>query len=262
MFDSVLVGVDDGQGGRDAIALTKVLAAPGARVTLAHVYGRTAGGPGAAVTVPLELEQAERLLADALDDVPGPGETALICDTSVGRGLRELAEDRGTQLLVIGATHRHLLGRTLIGDDTAAALKRAPCSVAVAPAGYANRPVQPSRIGVGYDGSPESEHALAAGQQLANRYGSTVKALSVVPRLDAAPAKPRRERERFEGEVACGEPGPGLARFSEEFDLLVIGARRRGPVSRLLSGSAAKYLARHTNCPLLALPQGGIATAA
>jgi hypothetical protein len=39
VFDNVVIGVDGRSGGRDAIALAKRLAAPDARVTLAHVYG-------------------------------------------------------------------------------------------------------------------------------------------------------------------------------------------------------------------------------
>ena len=38
MFDNVLVGVDDGEGGRDAIALARMLAAQGSKLTLAQVY--------------------------------------------------------------------------------------------------------------------------------------------------------------------------------------------------------------------------------
>ena len=58
---------------------------------------------------------------------------------SVGRGLHELAELIGADLLVIGSSRRGLLGRVLIGDDTRAALNGAPCAVAIAPAGYSRR---------------------------------------------------------------------------------------------------------------------------
>jgi hypothetical protein len=38
MFTKVLVGVDGQQSGRDAIALATRLAAPGAAITLVHIY--------------------------------------------------------------------------------------------------------------------------------------------------------------------------------------------------------------------------------
>ncbi len=45
LFDRVLVGVDGREGGRDAIALARKVAAPNAEIPLAHVYGgRTMGG--------------------------------------------------------------------------------------------------------------------------------------------------------------------------------------------------------------------------
>jgi nucleotide-binding universal stress UspA family protein len=39
MFNKIVVGVDGRQGGRDAIELARLLARPGATITLAHVHG-------------------------------------------------------------------------------------------------------------------------------------------------------------------------------------------------------------------------------
>ena len=64
MFDNVIVGIDGHQGGRDAVALARQLAAPGGRLTLAHVYGgHTIGGRASAMAVPLEREAGERFTA-------------------------------------------------------------------------------------------------------------------------------------------------------------------------------------------------------
>ena len=38
MFNKVVVGVDEHQGGHDAVALAKQLAAPAGEVTLAHIH--------------------------------------------------------------------------------------------------------------------------------------------------------------------------------------------------------------------------------
>ena len=38
MFDNVLVGVDGQQGGRDAIALARMLVADGGKLTFGYVY--------------------------------------------------------------------------------------------------------------------------------------------------------------------------------------------------------------------------------
>src|SRR5579875_2513600 len=147
MFDKVLVGIDGRQGGRDATALAQRLAPAGGRITLAHVYGGpTAGGRAAALARP-----------------------------------HALAERRRAELLVVGSCHRGMLGRVLLGDDTARSLNGAPCAVAVAPHGYAaSAPQRLARIGVGWDGSPESALAVHVARGLAARHESTISALAVV----------------------------------------------------------------------------------
>ena len=40
-----------------------------------------------------------------------------------------------------------------------------------------------------------------------------------------------------DGDMAYGQPGPELARFSRDLDLLVVGSRRLGPMDRLIEGS-------------------------
>jgi hypothetical protein len=38
MFDNVVVGIDDGDGGRDALALARLLVADNGKLTLTQVY--------------------------------------------------------------------------------------------------------------------------------------------------------------------------------------------------------------------------------
>ncbi len=275
MFTNVLVGVDGRQGGRDAIALAKLLAVPEAQMTLAHVYGGpTVGGRATALAMPLEQESSERLLAHALVEAGVPTKTASVCESSVGRGLHELAEEGDADLLVIGSCRRGLLGRVFLGNDTVSALNGAPCAVAIAPSGYAAIAHRLSVLGVGYDGSPESEQALAAARTLAARGGATIKAMAVVslhslPYGEPIPAnwpevasrlideEHRRLRglEDVEGDVSYGEPSEELASFAESVDLLIVGSRSYGPVERLFNGSTSNYLARRSSGPLLVLPR-------
>jgi nucleotide-binding universal stress UspA family protein len=274
MLDKILVGVDGRHGGRDAIALARRLAAPGAEVTLVHVYGcPTAGGRAAALAIPLELESAEQLLKHAARESGMPAETATVCELSVGRGLHELAERRRAELLVVGSCHRGMLGRVLLGDDTGRALNGAPCAVAIAPAGYVeSAPQCLARIGVGCDASPESAWALQVAHALAAEHESTIRALAVVslqsiPYGEWIPEQwPKiagqlvvdelarlSELEGVEGDATYGDPGEALAAFSAELDLLILGSRGYGPVGRLFNGSTSNYLARRSRCPLLVL---------
>jgi nucleotide-binding universal stress UspA family protein len=56
--------------------------------------------------------------------------------------------------------------------------------------------------------------------------------------------------------VIRGEPGPALVDFADsEDDLLIVGAGRRGALSRLWRGRVARYCLRRARCPVLAIPQ-------
>lgn len=138
MFKDILVGVDE-CGGPDAIVLAKTLISANGRITLAHVARRdsylaqaiAAAGPDATRS----YEQARRddalqLLGSARDrsltDESGLDvELRYVSSGSVGRGLHELAEETGADLIVLGSSRRGLLGRVLLGDDTRAALNGA-----------------------------------------------------------------------------------------------------------------------------------------
>lgn len=55
--------------------------------------------------------------------------------------------------------------------------------------------------------------------------------------------------------IAEGNPGWVLVRAaSRPDDVLVIGAGRRGPVSRLWHGGVSRYCLAHAGCPVIAVP--------
>jgi len=272
MFERVLVGVDGRQGGRDAIALARRLADPGATLTLANVcermYVPARTGPGE------NREAAERMLAAEAPSSEAGAELVVVESTSPARGLHELAEDSDTDLLVLGSCHRGALGRATLGDDTRAGVNGAPCAVAVAPHGYAavTRPL--ASIGVAYNGTPESERALAAARELAARTSARITALRIVTPpsylytgilppagvgtdelVDAAEAQ-MDALEGIETEARYGAIDPDLEQFSKEVDLLALGSRGYGPAMRLIEGSTSRYLLRHSRAPLLVLPRG------
>jgi nucleotide-binding universal stress UspA family protein len=273
MFKNVIVGVDGQEGGRDAIALAKILRAEHSKLTLAYVYSgdahvwRGSSPPYDAA----ESERTQELLEKAREEAGVDADLKWEGSSSVGRGLHELAEAVGADLLIIGSSRRGLLGRVLIGDDTRAALNGAPCAVAIAPAGYSMHPVVMREVGLGYNGSPESEHALALARELAAEHGTRLSAFEAVyvpARLYAAPAYPdhtaieemvEAARERIarldgvEPHAAYGQPGEELALYSASLDLLVVGSRSYGPLGRLVHGSTAQQLARTARCPLLVI---------
>ena len=183
MFRQVLVGVDDDQGGRDAIALGKLLAGTDGALTFGHIFHADTSVPwGFQDPTKTQQEDESRQLLERI-----AGEAGVSAHLrwhgapSVGRGLHELAEAINADLLVVGSSRRALLGRVRLADDTRAALNGAPCAVAVAPAGYASEPSVVREIGVGYDGSPESTRAVAVARALAAELGTKLSAFQAVP---------------------------------------------------------------------------------
>jgi nucleotide-binding universal stress UspA family protein len=273
MFKNVIVGVDQHDGGRDAITLAKTLVANDGELTLAYVH-HGYPVPARDTSVAYEAEEHERALELLEKERAEAGIEAQLRPTgspSVGRGLHELAEASGADLLVVGSTCRGLLGRVLVGDDTRAALNGAPCAVAIAPAGYSQHPHMMREIGVGYNGSRESEHALEVARKLAHEHGAKLSAFEAVS-LPAylymggpAPVdlsikdavKDARSRITRLGEIdahaAYGRPSEELAVYSASLDLLIVGSRDYGPVGRLVHGSTSQQLARTARCPLLVL---------
>lgn len=271
MFTNVVVGVDR-HGGRDAIALANRLLARDGELTLAHVFpGTPHVWQGPPQFEPPERREAALMLDRAAADSGVDPSIRWREDDSTGRGLHELCEIVEADLLVVGSSRRGLLGRVLLGDDTHAAINGAPCPVAVAPAGYVDRPIAMREIGVAYNGSPESEHAIATARELAAEsgarlsafhavsiptYGALASPVGISDMFEELVSKARAQIEALGGVQAhavYGSPVEELAIYSASLDLLVVGSRGYGPLGRLVHGSTSQQLARVARCPLLIL---------
>jgi nucleotide-binding universal stress UspA family protein len=280
VFHNVLVGVDGRSNGRDAITLASRLADPDATLTLAHVHGGlshlvTSGLTHTGGEASQELLERERS-AGGVD-----AQLISVTAPTPGEGLHQQAERQGADLLVVGSSDRAVFGRAMLGDDTRAALNGAPCAVAIAARGYAEQPSTLGVIGVAYNGTPESEAALAAARTLAARLKSTISALDVVSlpayALTGAAMAPlgtgemikavvdeARDRinalPHIDAQAVYGIPGEELATYSEKVDLLIVGSRGYGPIRRLILGSTSNYLQRHARCCLLVMPRASNGT--
>ena len=272
MFSSVLVGVDAHGAGRDAIALARLLLAKDGELTLAHISSGDAHVWRRSNTdrYQVQREQALESLENARRVAGVEAHLRWRHSYSVGRGLHELCELVGADLLVVGSSRHELLGRVLIADDTRAALNGAPCAIAIAPAGYAEQPVAMREIGVGYNGSPESEHAVSVARRVAAEHGAKLSAFEAVSLPTyafiegSAPidrtideliqdARERIATLGIEAHAVYGLPVEELALYSASLDLLIVGSRDYGPIGRLVHGSTSHQLARAARCPLLVL---------
>jgi nucleotide-binding universal stress UspA family protein len=276
MFKNVLVGVDGRPNGRDAIALASRLVDSQGELTLVHVHSGALrpvhiATPG---LLAAEREGSRQLLERERATVGVAAELVSVVALSPGGGLHLQAEEQGADLIVVGSTSHGAFGRAMLGNDTRAALNGAPCAVAIASLGYAEHPSPIARVGVAYDGSPESKAALAMARVLAETSGATVHALEVVSipayafsglvppvteesvemMLQEATSRVQ-ELAGVEGRVVYGLAGEELAAFGDDVDILVVGSRSYGPVRRLVLGSTSDYLERHARCSLLVLPR-------
>jgi nucleotide-binding universal stress UspA family protein len=282
MFDKVIVGVGDEDAGRDAVGLATLLGCGQRPLALAYVE-RVALVPAdsPAASQSAECRRAMQRLASLAVEAGVGAELSCVQAPSVASGLHELAASRRADLLVIGASGRDELDRALVGDDTREVLSHAPCAVAVASTGFATRPPIMHRIGVAYDGSPESEQALALARRLARDRDAALSAFHAVPEplyserrptgarvvndpwsvpaeTDEAVEKARSQIAQLgdvEPVAASGDPAKELARYAASVDLLVIGSHRYGPLELwMFDPSTAQQLADSAPCPLLVLP--------
>jgi nucleotide-binding universal stress UspA family protein len=276
MFENVLVGVDGRPTGRDAIALSKRLVSSGGQLTLLHAHAPDVPILGALSHELMRVARTsgERLLAEERERAGVEATLVSVASDSPGAALHVHAESQAADLIVVGSCRRGPFGRVMVGDDTRAALNGSPCAVAVATRGYADEPRPLERVGVAYNGSPESRRALEVARQIAASTDASVKALEVVgiptyayagaaapidetigPILEEASQR-MHSLPGVEGRAAYGITGEELAAFGDEVDILVVGSRSYGPLRRLIAGSTTNYLERHARCSLLILPRG------
>ena len=176
MYRKIIVGYDGTDQAKDALAFARLLAdISGAELYLGAVSSLRVPIRGGFSPVSSEAElELELGLAEAATSI---GATARAVQSgSPAHGLHDLAEEIDADLLVVGSSKRGRIGRTLFGNVGVALMHGSPCSVAIAPRGYAEQP-EPcvATIVVGYDGSPESRLALEEACQLARASGASLK---------------------------------------------------------------------------------------
>ncbi|HWB68448.1 MAG TPA: universal stress protein [Solirubrobacterales bacterium] len=119
-----------------------------------------------------------------------------------GEDLAQLAHAEEADLVVLGSTHRGSVGRIVPGATVGRLLADAPCAVAVAPPGFADRGGAASSwrplsgdhddigmrvVGVGYDGSHAAGEALRIAADLAIPNGAALRVYSVARKYARLP---------------------------------------------------------------------------
>jgi nucleotide-binding universal stress UspA family protein len=283
----ILVGLALREDDAAPLALARRLAAlGGAPLVLVNAvpHDTPARFPTPEYAHALRDDAASRLdaVASELDDAPDV--STVVCVGSPAGALHDMAEERRAAAVVVGSTHRGALGRLLIGEVGAGLLHGSRCPVAIAPRRYEERAQGSAleRIGIAFDGSPESHAALEAAIAIALRTGGFVHSFTVLEPLDWSPSltrpglmppaefdQARRESAqttaehpleaipeglRGASEVLHGSVVDALSAVSSELDVLVCGSRGYGALRRVMAGSVARGLAHRAECPLIVIP--------
>ena len=287
---TILVGVDPSERARDALAFAREAAvASGATVVVAHTFPYDEKPSRANLGFRHFLEQDALALVGKLGRALGAeiGEervrTAFAPGGSAAHGLHDLAERERAAMIVVGSSHVGAAGRVMPGSTGERLLHGAPCPVVIVPKGYRDAPRSFRRVGVAYDGSPESESALRDGVAIAQATGAELTIIRAMNTLDySTPAlmggpgyvayhegledQLRSELEDVvgrlpegvvaKGDFAVGDPADELAARSESLDLLLTGSRGYGPMRAVMAGGVTGRLLRHAACPVLVVPRG------
>jgi nucleotide-binding universal stress UspA family protein len=216
MAPRIIVSYDDTDNDRDALALGRLLAYPGAELSLAFVRHAPAEGAREA----LEERQAEELLERGAASIGAPDTPRhVVMHASTGEGLLELAQRERADVVVFGSDYRTARGAVQPGTSAQRLLTGGSVAVAVAPGDLRSRSsVSINTIGVVDEGDDASR---ATAESLAAALGAGL-----------------REGGR------------------KPLDLLVIGSRPETPRGRVMLSAANEYEIETATCPILVTPRG------
>lgn len=283
---AMLVAVDTSDCSRLALewaaAMARLLDVPLRAVQAWQYPTDTVWWPGRAQLPDAEAadERLTEELTALLDEVVGDA-SDLDVGVDVVRGptsaaLLHLAEGHAS-MIVLGSRGLGGFRGLLLGSVSRQLCEHAPCPVTVVRHLPEDRDLRLETILVGVDGSGHAARALAHAGDLAERTGARIIAVHAahgpVPDASVQPLATRRRSlpelledwctplhvrglDDHESVIAEGDPRTALLDVAEErgADLVVIGSRGLGPVSKLVLGSVASSLIHHSRIPVTVVP--------
>ncbi|AGZ43259.1 universal stress protein [Actinoplanes friuliensis] len=288
MTAPVIVGVDGGESGADALVLARwtaqTLDAPLVVAVVHPAPSALGSGRVDAEWIADRHRAAEAVLDGARTVLAGAtGEVTyrVVASTSAAHGLHDLAEELKAEVIVVGSGRAGPRHRLFAGSTAERLLAGSVCPVAVAPAAMETPPGAVGRIGVAYVDTPDGRAALDMAARLAARTGSPLRLYTVVAEADATlpflvgqdaeHAFLETARETYElslsraaasvdveadWEVRAGDVLESLADL-DEVDVLFCGSRGYGPARRVLLGGVSARLVRRARRPVVVVPRSG-----
>lgn len=190
----------------------------------------------------------------------------------------EYSDEKDIDLIVMGTHGRRGIDRMMFGSVTEEVVRKAPCSVFTVRADADVTPGQAvRRILAPIDFSEASDAAIQHAKEIALTYGAEIHLLHVVEqpvypssygidtvsfptqevldRVESQLANTAREEIGYEHivvEAAVGHPPTSIVDYVEakEVDLVVIATHGRTGLDRMLMGSVAEHVLRHSPSPV------------
>jgi nucleotide-binding universal stress UspA family protein len=214
----IIISYDDTENDRDAIALARLLAYPGAELSLAYVRHQREPDPAREQQ---ESRHVEELLAHGAQLLGNPDTPRhIVFHASTGEGLLELAEREQADVIVFGSDYRTAPGTVAPQASAQRLLHGGTVAVAIAPAGL--RSLAKTSIGrIRVLAEPGDDAPAITAQTLAKALGASIT-------------------EHNGGPV----------------DLLVIGSRTGAPKGRVELSAATEYVIETAHSPVLVVPSG------
>jgi nucleotide-binding universal stress UspA family protein len=243
------------------------------------------GHPGRAEYQQLLVERGEEWVSRAIDLLAAKGVSGssnVLVGESFAESLVAFAEQKDSDLIVVGGARDGFFGGHVIGPVTGALLHSSPIPVALAPRGYAEDPPQaiaavtaavPTRPGP--DDPLPFAITLASAARLAIR---TVSLVSAENLAEAADVDEVRQLQLAASQANCAAAtralpdapdieclvADGLTLESalrklkwDDSDLLVVGSSRFAAPRRVFLGSTAARILAGTDAPVVVIPREG-----
>ncbi len=243
------------------------------------------GHPGRAEYQQLLVNRGEEWISRAVgalaDRGVNAGSTVLVGE-SFAQSLINFAEEKNSDLIVIGGARDGIFGGHVIGSVTGALLHASPIPVALAPRGYHEDPPDTvTAVTAAVPTRPGDDNPLPFALTLASAAGLPIRMVSLVSAENLSEAESAREVRQIQ--VAAAEENLVLAARAlpdapeidslvadgltlesalkklnwDDADVLVVGSSRFAAPRRIFLGSTAARILAGTDAPVIVVPRDG-----